>query len=75
MGQSGSDHSFTDIYFKLDMLNRASVQVVGIQFRGIEGVEDLDDLFRPDVNRKALEIALQKARKAGINIRALLISK
>ncbi|PLB54002.1 PLP-dependent transferase [Aspergillus steynii IBT 23096] len=60
--------------FKFDMQNRANVQIVGVKFEGVEGFGGLDDLFRPEVNRKALEIALQQARKAGINIRALLIS-
>ena len=61
--------------FRFDMLNRSNVQVTGVRYEGIEGFQGLDDLFKPEVNRKALENALLEARKAGIQIKALLISK
>ncbi|KAJ5342322.1 hypothetical protein N7541_011446 [Penicillium brevicompactum] len=60
--------------FTVDLLNRSNVQIVGVTYQYIEGYFDLDDLFRPDVNAKALERALQRARNDGINVKALMIS-
>ncbi|SPB46670.1 unnamed protein product [Aspergillus niger] len=60
--------------FKVDILNRSNVRVVGVKYEGIEGFTGLDDLFLPDVNKVALETALRQAKDEGINIRALLVS-
>lgn len=46
-----------------------------VSYTGVEGYSGLDDLFDPDVNREALERALDKAREDGTNIRAVLVSK
>ena len=56
-------------------MNRSRVRVVGVPYEGIEGYSGLDDLFNPDVNRRAVEAAFQKAQASGITIRALMISK
>lgn len=61
--------------FDFDTLNRSNGRVIGVKYEGIEGFSELDDLFRPDVNKRALEVALREAKKNGITIRALLISK
>lgn len=61
--------------FKVDLLNRSNVHVVGIPYRGIEGYLNLNDLFRADVNLRAMEAALNKAHNDGIRIRALMISQ
>jgi len=61
--------------FNFDLQNRSNVQVVGVKYEGIEGYTQLDDLFQPELNRRALEKALTRARHEGISIRALLISK
>lgn len=61
--------------FNFDVLNRSNVRVVGVKYEGVEGFKGLDDLFRPEVNKRALETALLEAKKSGITIRALLISK
>lgn len=61
--------------FAFDTLNRSNAQVVGVTYQEIEGYSGLDDLLDPEVNKKVLEVALYKARNAGIHIRALLISK
>ncbi|GLA52791.1 hypothetical protein AnigIFM63604_009670 [Aspergillus niger] len=37
--------------FKVDILNRSNVRVVGVKYEGIEGFTGLDDLFLPDVNK------------------------
>ncbi|KAH7007778.1 pyridoxal phosphate-dependent transferase [Ilyonectria destructans] len=60
--------------FNVDILNRSNVRVIGVSYKGIEGYSELEDLFDPDVNRKAIEAALRKAKDDGISIRALLIS-
>lgn len=61
--------------FTVDLLNRSNAQIVGVTYQDIEGYSDLDDLFRPDVNAKALERALRRARDDGITVKALMISK
>ncbi|KAL2844905.1 pyridoxal phosphate-dependent transferase [Aspergillus pseudodeflectus] len=59
--------------FQVDILNRSNAQVVPVSY-GIEGYSSMDDLFRPDVNRKALQAALNTAHDSGIIVRALLVS-
>ena len=61
--------------FDFDILNRSNGRVVGVKYEGVEGFSGLNDLFRPDVNKRALEVALREAKKNGITIRALLVSK
>ena len=46
-----------------------------VPYTGVDGYSSLDDLFRPDVNRKALKAAFERAQDSGITVRALLISK
>ncbi|KAI0116518.1 pyridoxal phosphate-dependent transferase [Nemania sp. FL0031] len=60
--------------FNFDTLNRSNAKLVGIAYAHVEGYHGIDDLFSPDINKVALETALQKAKEAGITIRALLIS-
>ncbi|KAJ5378116.1 uncharacterized protein N7496_005525 [Penicillium cataractarum] len=60
--------------FNVDIQNRSNVRVVGVKYEGIEGFGGLDDLFRPEVNRLALEATIHHAREEGINVRALLVS-
>lgn len=61
--------------FLVDTLNRSNAKLVGVTYDGIEGYKELDDLFSPAVNRRAIEAAFRKAQNEGITIRALLISK
>ncbi|CAG8429344.1 unnamed protein product [Penicillium salamii] len=60
--------------FTVDLLNRSNARIVGVTYQDIEGYTDLDDLFNPDVNAKALEAALCRAKNDGITVKALLIS-
>ncbi|RSL77346.1 hypothetical protein CDV31_017331, partial [Fusarium ambrosium] len=60
--------------FSIDILNRNETHLVGVSYTEIEGYCGLDDLFKPDVNRLALEASLREAEEANIKIRALLIS-
>ncbi|KAL0778461.1 hypothetical protein CaCOL14_006114 [Colletotrichum acutatum] len=60
--------------FKVDILNRSKVQVIGISYTGVEGYSILDDLFDPEVNRKAITRALDRAKSSGVKVKALLIS-
>lgn len=61
--------------FVVDLANRSNVRVIGITYEGIEGYSGLDDVFLPDVNRRAVERALHLAGDRGVTPRALLISK
>ncbi|KAF5007791.1 hypothetical protein FDECE_5915 [Fusarium decemcellulare] len=61
--------------FAIDILNRNATHLVGVSYQNIEGYRGLDDLFRPDINKLALEQSLSEAEQAGIKIRALLISQ
>ncbi|WAO84814.1 Aminotran-1-2 domain-containing protein [Fusarium falciforme] len=51
-----------------------NARVVGVTYHDIGGYNGLDDVFRPDMNRKALQSAFEKATQEGTNIRALMIS-
>jgi hypothetical protein len=44
-------------------------------FQTIEGYKSIDDIFDPEMNRKALEAALEKADREGLKARAVLLSK
>ncbi|KAH8598679.1 pyridoxal phosphate-dependent transferase [Bisporella sp. PMI_857] len=52
--------------FSIDILNRSNVRVVGVTYEGIEGYSKLDDVFRVDVNKIAIESAFRKAERQGI---------
>ncbi|RJE19305.1 hypothetical protein PHISCL_08362 [Aspergillus sclerotialis] len=52
--------------FLVDTLNRSNARLVGVTYDGVEGYKDLDDLFCPAVNRKAIEAAFRKAQEEGI---------
>ncbi|KAF9891371.1 hypothetical protein FE257_004227 [Aspergillus nanangensis] len=60
--------------FHVDILNRSNAQLVGVTYEGIEGFSTLDDLFRLEVNRRALEAALLRAESEGVTVRVLLVS-
>ncbi|KAL5598274.1 hypothetical protein FOBRF1_012067 [Fusarium oxysporum] len=60
--------------FSIDILNRNETHLVGMNYQNIEGYSGLEDLFKAEVNRLALEQSLREAQKAGIQIRAVLIS-
>ncbi|KAJ4258244.1 hypothetical protein NW762_008393 [Fusarium torreyae] len=61
--------------FIFDALNRSNVRILGVPYRGVEGYTTIDDLFDPEVNRRAIEATLQKAKSEDIKVRALLVSK
>lgn len=61
--------------FVIDVFNRSKARVIGIPYRGVEGYSTLDDLFGPEVNERAVEAAIRKAKDNDIRIRALLISQ
>ncbi|CAI6227106.1 unnamed protein product [Periconia digitata] len=53
---------------------RARAKLLPVSFRDLEGYRDLDDVFDPEMNAKALENALHKATKDGVKVRAVMIS-
>ena len=61
--------------FEMDTPTRSNARVVGVPYQGIEGYSELDDLFRPDINKNAIEAAFLKAQDDSITISVLLISK
>ncbi len=61
--------------FHIDLTARSNAKVVGVTWDDIRGFSGFDDMFRPEFNRAALEAALCRSKKAGIEPRALLISK
>ncbi|KAH9866811.1 hypothetical protein J1614_008504 [Plenodomus biglobosus] len=54
---------------------RAGGVLIPAPFKSIDGYRGLDDVFDPDMNRKALEKTLLQASQDGIIVRAVLISK
>ena len=61
--------------FIFDALNRSNVRILGVPYRGVEGYTTIDDLFDPEVNRRAIENTLRRAKCEGIRAHALLVSK
>ncbi|KAK2666558.1 Aminotransferase, class I/classII [Fusarium oxysporum f. sp. vasinfectum] len=61
--------------FSFDVFNRSNARIIGVPYTGVEGYSTLDDLFDPEVNRRAVEATLHKARSEGSRVRALLITK
>lgn len=61
--------------FHVDIMSRSNARIIGVSYDGIDGYSGLDDLFCPEVNKKAIEAALRKAQDAGITVRALLVTK
>ncbi|KAF2683380.1 PLP-dependent transferase [Lentithecium fluviatile CBS 122367] len=53
---------------------RAGGVLIPAPFKSVEGYRGLDDVFDPDMNRKALEKTLLQATQDGITVRAVLIS-
>ena len=54
---------------------RARAVLVPASFQDVEGYQGLDNIFDPEMNRKALENALLQATRDGITVRAVMLSK
>ncbi|EED13704.1 acc synthase, putative [Talaromyces stipitatus ATCC 10500] len=61
--------------FNVDIPTRTGAVVVEVPFHSVDGYSGLEDVFDPDTNRRALEAAMDHAKKNGVSIRALLISQ
>lgn len=61
--------------FKPAISGRARGVVIPASFQCIEGYDGLDDIFDPEMNRKAFEKAIVQATRDGITVRAVIISK
>lgn len=61
--------------FRPAVKERSRGVLVPAPFRSLDGYRDLDDVFDPEMNRKALEAALSKAAQDGVKARAVLLSK
>lgn len=60
--------------FAWDLGNRSNVKIIGVSYHDIPGDPQLEDIFRSDINVLALDAALDRAKNAGIRVRALMIS-
>lgn len=61
--------------FILDIPARCGAIAVGAEYQDVGGYSGFDNVFVPEMNRKALEAAYAKALKKGVKCRALLISQ
>ncbi|KAK2595099.1 hypothetical protein QQS21_007184 [Conoideocrella luteorostrata] len=52
---------------------RACGRLVPATYESLEGYKDADDLFDPEMNRKALENALDRAAKDNIKVRGVML--
>ncbi|KAI5920330.1 putative acc synthase [Camillea tinctor] len=60
--------------FKPAVSERARGVLIPASFQCLEGYRCLDDVFAPEMNRKALENALLQATQSGVKVRAVLLS-
>ncbi|KAI0198510.1 putative acc synthase [Astrocystis sublimbata] len=60
--------------FKPAVQERSRGVLIPAAFQSVEGYQNLDDVFNPTMNKKALESALQRAASDGVKPRAVLIS-
>ncbi|KAI1089146.1 putative aminotransferase class I and II family protein [Rostrohypoxylon terebratum] len=54
---------------------RARGVMIPATYQSVEGYQGLDDLFDPEINRKALENALQQATKDNVKVRGVMLCK
>ncbi|PQE06902.1 acc synthase protein [Rutstroemia sp. NJR-2017a BVV2] len=61
--------------FKPMTSGRARGVLIPAPFQCVEGYRSLEDIFNPEMNKKALERTLLQATQDGVKVRALMISK
>jgi aspartate/methionine/tyrosine aminotransferase len=61
--------------FKADIPVRSRGVLVTASFQDIDGYHDFDSVFDANMNKLALEAAIEKATKDGITCRGLIMSK
>ncbi len=54
---------------------RARGMLIPASFQSLDGYQGLDDIFKPEMNKKALEGAIFKANHDGVKVRAVMLSK
>lgn len=60
--------------YQIDLDQRARGELVAVPFQGVDGYESLDDVFTPDVFRRALERQLTLSKERGTRVTALLLT-
>ncbi|KAK0616998.1 pyridoxal phosphate-dependent transferase [Immersiella caudata] len=60
--------------YQIDINQRARGEVIPVPFHGIEGYSSLDDVFTPDVLRRALERQLKSAKERGVRAAAVVLT-
>jgi aspartate/methionine/tyrosine aminotransferase len=61
--------------YQIDINQRARGELLPVPFQDVPGCETLDDVFKPDVMRLALERQLSSAKAGGIKAVAVLLTK
>ena len=61
--------------FKPAVGERSRAVLIPASFQSVKGYQDFDDIFEPEMNRKALENALSKATQDGVRVRAVMLCK
>lgn len=61
--------------FDVDVPTRNGAVVLEVPFQHLEGYRDLDDVFKPELNRMAFDSAMERAKKNGIKVRGVLVCK
>lgn len=54
---------------------RARGVLIPANYWSVNGYQGLDDLFNPEINRKALENALEQAKKDNMKVRGVMLCK
>ncbi|KAF2963107.1 hypothetical protein GQX73_g10470 [Xylaria multiplex] len=52
---------------------RARAVLIPATYQSVEGYQGLDDLFNPEINKKALENALKQANKDNVKVRGVML--
>ncbi|ROV87603.1 hypothetical protein VSDG_09606 [Cytospora chrysosperma] len=60
--------------FQPAVKERSRGVLIPASFQSLDGYHGLDDIFEPEMNRRALENALAKASQGGVRARAVLLS-
>jgi aspartate/methionine/tyrosine aminotransferase len=61
--------------FQSSVGDRSRGKLIPATFQHVEGYQSHDDVFKPRMNREALESALRNATQDGVKVRAVIMSK
>lgn len=61
--------------YQIDISQRSRGELIPVPFLGVEGYESFDDVFKPDVVRRALDRQLALTRERGVRVAAVMLTK